>query len=180
MTSCDYGDDSGVNVGYNIVGHLFYDIPVETDKKFDHYCGEVYAKMRAYEDDPIFKQRLSETLLKIEDDTDPQIKALHQTYTQECTRQQLESCRRMGAYFDLVARETDILHLKFFAAAMDTLKEKGFIRFADEGDAKGCRILDLSSLPEYAKEEKQYQIMIKSDGLATYIAKDIAFAMRKL
>lgn len=50
----------------------------------------------------------------------------------------------------------------------------------DDGDAKGCRILDLSSLPEYAKEEKQYQIMIKSDGLATYIAKDIAFAMWKL
>ena len=50
----------------------------------------------------------------------------------------------------------------------------------EEGDAKGCRVLDLSSLPEYQKEEKQYQIMIKSDGLATYIAKDIAFAMRKL
>jgi arginyl-tRNA synthetase len=40
--------------------------------------------------------------------------------------------------------------------------------------------LDLSSLPEYAKEEKQYQILIKSDGVATYIAKDIAFALRKL
>ena len=50
----------------------------------------------------------------------------------------------------------------------------------DDGDAKGCRVLDLSSLPEYATQEKQYQIMIKSDGLATYIAKDIAFAMRKL
>ena len=50
----------------------------------------------------------------------------------------------------------------------------------DEGDAKGCRVLNLSSLPEYAKEEKQYQIIVKSDGLATYIAKDIAFAMRKL
>lgn len=38
VTTCDYGDDSGVNIGYNIVGHLYYDIPVETDKKFDHYC----------------------------------------------------------------------------------------------------------------------------------------------
>jgi arginyl-tRNA synthetase len=41
-------------------------------------------------------------------------------------------------------------------------------------------VLDLSSLPEYAKEEKQYQILIKSDGVATYIAKDIAFALWKL
>ncbi|MBP6910688.1 hypothetical protein KBC03_03735 [Patescibacteria group bacterium] len=40
--------------------------------------------------------------------------------------------------------------------------------------------MDLSSLPEYAKEEKQYQILVKSDGVATYVAKDIAFAMWKL
>jgi arginyl-tRNA synthetase len=63
---------------------------------------------------------------------------------------------------------------------MDILKAKWFVKFVDDGDAKGCRILDLSSLPEYAKEEKQYQIMVKSDGLATYVAKDIALAMWKL
>ncbi len=179
-TTCDYGDDSGVNIGYNIVGHLYYDIPVTTEKKFDHYCGEIYEKMRGLSEDPIFKQRLTETLLKIEESTDPKINALHQKYTQDCTRQQMVSCRRMGAYFDLVVWETHILHLKFFAEAMDILKTKWFVKFADEGDAKWCRILDLSSLPEYAKEEKQYQIMIKSDGLATYVAKDIALAMWKL
>lgn len=180
VTSCDYGDDSGVNIGYNIVGHLFYNIPVETDKKFDHYCGEVYSEMRKKEEDPIFMKQLSETLLKIEEDTDPEIKTLHQKYTQDCTLQQMVSCRRMGAYFDLVARETNILHLNFFSEAIEILKQKWFVKFMDDGDAKGCRVLDLSSLPEYAKEEKQYQIMVKSDGLATYIAKDIAFAMRKL
>ena len=63
VTSADYGDDSGVNIGYNIVGHLFYGIPVETEKKFDHYCGEIYVKMRKLEEDPIFTKRLSETLL---------------------------------------------------------------------------------------------------------------------
>ncbi len=190
VTTCDYGDDSGVNIWYNIVGHLFYDIPVETEKKFDHYCGEIYEKMRKKategspgeigKEDPVFKKQLSETLLKIEENVDPEINKLHQKYTQDCTQQQMVSCRRMGAYFDLVAWETHILHLKFFASAIDVLKEKWYVKYADEGDAKWCRILDLSSLPEYAKEEKQYQIMIKSDGLATYIAKDIALAMRKL
>ncbi|MCX6822512.1 MAG: arginine--tRNA ligase [candidate division SR1 bacterium] len=179
-TTCDYGDDSGVNIGYNIVGHLYYDIPVTTDKKFDHYCGEIYEKMRGLEEDPVFVKRLTETLLKIEDDSDPEINKLHQKYTQDCTHEQMVSCWRMGAYFDLVAWETHILHLKFFASAMDILKEKGFVKYADDGDAKGCRILDLSSLPAYAKEEKQYQIMIKSDGLATYVGKDIALAMWKL
>ena len=42
LTASTYGDDSGVNVWYNIVGHLYYGLPTQTDKKFDHYCGEVY------------------------------------------------------------------------------------------------------------------------------------------
>lgn len=136
--------------------------------------------MRKMEEDELFKKQLSELLLTIEEGHDPKISALHHDYTRHCTKEQIKSCRRMGAYFDLIAWETDVLHLKFFAAALEVLKAKGWVRFADEGEAKGCRILDLSSLPEYAKEEKQYQILIKSDGVATYIAKDIAFAMWKL
>ncbi|MBU0626764.1 arginine--tRNA ligase, partial [Patescibacteria group bacterium] len=175
----DYGDDSGVNVGYNIVGHLHYDYPTETDMKYDHYCGKIYEEMRKKDEDPVFKKLLSKTLQNIEKG-DPEILEIHQKYTKRCTLEQLKSCWRIGASFDLVNRETDILHLKFFAETMDLLREKGYVTFADKGDAKGCWIIDLSSLPEYAKEEKQYQILIKSDGVATYIAKDISFALRKL
>ena len=176
----NYGDDSGVNVGYNIVGHLYYGYALDTDKKYDHYCGKIYEQMRKQDEDPKFKQLLSQTLLKIEEGTDEQLKKLHFDYTRRCAIEQIRTCRRMNAFFDAVAWETDILHIKFFAEAIDLLRDKGVIKFVEEGDAKGCRVLDLSSLPEYAKEEKQYQILIKSDGVATYIAKDIAFALRKL
>jgi len=66
-----------VNVGYNIVGHLFYDYPLDTDKKYDHYCGKIYEEMRKQatggspdgrgDEDPKFKNLLSTTLLKIEE-----------------------------------------------------------------------------------------------------------------
>ena len=186
----NYGDDSWVNVGYNIVGHLFYDYPLDTDKKYDHYCGKIYEEMRKQaiggspdgrgDEDPKFKNLLSTTLLKIEEWTDEKLKQLHYNYTRRCALDQIRTCRRMNAFFDAIARETDIIHLKFLAEAMDLLRDKWFAKFVDDGEAKGCRVLDLSSLPEYAKEEKQYQILIKSDGVATYIAKDIAFALRKL
>lgn len=136
--------------------------------------------MRKKDDDPQFKKHLSDTLQKIEEGKDDELMDLHYDYTRRCALDQIRTCRRMDAYFTAIARETDILHLKFFAEAMDLLRDKGVAKFADDGDAKGCRILDLSSLPEYQKEEKQYQILIKSDGVATYIAKDIAFALRKL
>ncbi|MFA5747651.1 MAG: arginine--tRNA ligase [Candidatus Absconditabacterales bacterium] len=178
--SFDYGDDSGVNVGYNIVGHLHYGLPLDTDKKFDHYCGEVYKKMKEKSEDPEFKKTLSETLLKIEEGSDENIKKVHNDYTNKCTLQQLKTCRRLNSSFDAVCRETDILHLKFLSEAFDLLKSKGHIKCMNDGDAKGCWVIDLSSLENYANEEKKYQILIKSDGVATYIAKDIAFALWKL
>ena len=176
----NYGDDSGVNVGYNIVGHLHYGLPITSDKKFDHYCGEIYTQMRAKDEDPEFKKLLSETLLKIEEWHDPDIYSIHQEYTKQCATEQIKTCWRMWASFDIINWETDILHMKFFAEAIDLLKDKWFVKYTDEGDAAGCRIIDLSSLPEYENAEKQYQILIKSDGVATYVAKDIAFAMWKL
>lgn len=136
--------------------------------------------MRQRDEDPEFKQHLSETLLAIEKGSDEKINALHHDYVKRCTIEQLRTCRRMGASFDMINWETDILHLNLFEEAMEMLKKDGHVKYMDEGDAKGCRVIDLSSLPEYAKEEKQYQILVKSDGVATYVAKDIAFAMRKL
>ncbi len=178
--TCNYGDDSGVNVWYNIVAHLFYDYPLETTYKFDHYCGKIYEEMRKKDEDPIFKRRLSETLQHIEQADDPDLMRLHFDYTRRCTLEQLRTCRRMQAYFDFIVRETDILHLRFFAEAIDVLKQKWAITYQESWDAQWCWIIDLSGLPEYQKEEKQYQILIKSDGVATYIGKDIAFAMWKI
>jgi arginyl-tRNA synthetase len=118
--------------------------------------------------------------LYIEHDDDHEITAFHKQYVKKCTIEQLRTCRRIGARFDVINRETDVLHTNFFAEALELLKTRGHVKYADEGDAKGCRIIDLSSLPQYANEEKQYQILVKSDGVATYVAKDIAFALWKL
>ncbi len=188
-----YGDDSGVNVGYNIVGHLYYGIPLESpdkNQKFDHYCGDIYLQMRSKDEDEEFKNHLSKTLHAIENNSDPEIMKLHKKYVKKCTIEQLRTCWRVGASFNMINWETDILHLDLFAEALGILKERGHVVFVDDAyiahggenfaDAKGCWVVDLSSLPLYQKEEKQYAILVKSDGVATYVAKDIAFAMRKL
>jgi arginyl-tRNA synthetase len=182
IQTSDYGDDSGVNVGYNIVGHLYYDLPLDPidGKKFDHYCGEIYLQMRWKEEDPAFKEKLSQTLYSIEHNDNPTIMELHKKYVKKCTIEQFRTCRRIWASFTMINRETDILHLDLFHEALETLKTKWHVTFATEGDAKWCWIVDLSSIPLYQKEEKQYAILVKSDGVATYVAKDIAFAMRKL
>jgi len=90
----NYGDDSGVNVGFNIVGHLYYEYPTMTDMKYDHYCGKIYEEMRKKEEDPVFKKQLSGVLQRIES-ADPEIHEIHKTYTKKCTEEQINSCRRL-------------------------------------------------------------------------------------
>ncbi|MBS3168557.1 arginine--tRNA ligase [Candidatus Woesearchaeota archaeon] len=178
--SVNYGDDTGVNVGYNIVAHMYYQIPIKTDKKFDHYCGQIYTEMRKKEDDPKFKEILSETLLKIEEGKDKDVMKFHQQYTKKCAISQFESCWRLNAFFNLANWESDILHLKFFESTIERLKQDKHVRYLEEGDLKGCWVLDLSEIDEFKGNKNTYQVLIKSDGVATYVAKDIVYAMWKL
>jgi len=131
-----YGDDSGVNVGYNLVWHLYYGLPFETEKKFDHYCGEIYLKMRSKDEDAEFKDRLSKTLHAVEHASDPEITRLHKEYVKKCTIEQLKTCWRIGSSFMMINRETDILHLNLFDEALGILKDKWHVVYAEEGDAK--------------------------------------------
>jgi arginyl-tRNA synthetase len=176
----NYGDDSGVNVGYNIVGHLYYNIPFETNEKFDHHAGNTYTKMRSLEDNSEFKEQLREILIKIENANDMQLNEFHKKYTRATVIAQFQSCWNIDAYFDLVNWETDILHLKFFERTIERLKHQKLITFMEEGEMKGCWVIDLSENEKFKGLKNPYQVLIKSDGVATYVAKDIVYAMWKL
>lgn len=65
------------------------------NKKFDHYCGDIYLQMRGKDEDPVFKEELSRTLHAIETNSDPAITKLHKEYVKKCTIEQLRSCRRV-------------------------------------------------------------------------------------
>lgn len=177
-----YGDDSGVNVGYNLVGHLYYNYPLKTDKKFDHYSGEIYMSMKKREEEggENFKKQISSIISHIEKNDNLKISKLHKEYTRRCAIAQFESCWKINSFFDFVTWETDILKLGFFKETIEKLKSMGFVKFADKGEAKGCWILDLSEEEEFKNTRNPYQILIRSDGTITYPAKDIVYAIWKL
>jgi arginyl-tRNA synthetase len=74
---------------------------------------------------------LSQTLLKVEEDNDPEILKIQEEYTRKCTVAQFESCWRMNSFFDFEAWETDILHMKLFEYTVEKLKASGHIRYEE-------------------------------------------------
>ena len=56
-------------------------------------------------------------------------------------RRHLDTMARIGVRYDLLPRESEILHLKFWASAFELLKERKAIHFETEGKNKGCWVM---------------------------------------
>ena len=56
-------------------------------------------------------------------------------------RRHLETMLRLGIEYDFLPRESEILHLKFWDAAFEQLKQKGVLYLETEGKNKGCWVM---------------------------------------
>ena len=55
---------------------------------------------------------------------------------------------RLDVEYDVLPRESEILHLKFWASAFELLKERKAIYFETEGKNAGCWVMPASAFKE--------------------------------
>jgi len=93
---------------------------------------------------------------------------------------------RINVRYDLLPRESEILHLKFWEKAFALLKQRGSIYFVDSGKNRGCWVMSTADEPPAAPDgaareelEEDEKIIVRSDGTVTYVGKDIAYQLWK-
>src|SRR5687767_12523260 len=86
---------------------------------------------------------------------------------------------RLGIRYDLLARESDILHLHFWERAFELMKKTGVIRYETEGRHAGCWVMPFESHTGTDEHEAD-KIIVRSNGTVTYTGKDIAYQLWKL
>ena len=91
----------------------------------------------------------------------------------------LATMGRIGIAYDLLPRESDILHKHFWAKAFELLKSAGAIHLETEGKHAGCWVLRLTESDEFAGMEEPDKILVRSNGTVTYTGKDIAYQLWK-
>ncbi|HEY6756240.1 MAG TPA: arginine--tRNA ligase [Nitrososphaera sp.] len=175
-TVLNYIDDSGVQIADIVVGFKFAGFPVEPttkNQKFDHYCGdEVYVKINEiYEKDPQVAEKRKQVLQEIEGGKS-EIALFAMDVAQRVLQEQLKTCWRMKVHYDLLNFETHIVGSKLWSETFELLKSNGIAKYETEGKNKGCWVIE-------GKEEED-KVLVRSDGTATYIAKDIPYAAWKL
>ena len=171
----NYIDDSGLQVADLIVGFKFggFSETPSSGEKFANYCGDtVYVKTTAkYESDKELESRRREILKELEDPTSETAK-FGKTITRKILSDQLDTVWNLGVSYDCLNFESDILYSKLWEKVFERMKSENLTRLQDEGDNTGCWILPI--------ENEDDKILVRSNGVATYVAKDIPYAAWKL
>ncbi|MHB1868759.1 MAG: arginine--tRNA ligase [Nitrososphaerales archaeon] len=172
----NYIDDSGLQVADVIVGIKYLGFSAtNTTKKFDHYAGDdIYVHVnKKYETDSSLSEKRKYVLKGIEEH-DNDIFPLASEITNKILHEQLRTCWRFNASYDLLVFESDIIASKLWEETLSALKTKGIAKLETEGIFDGCWIVTVKG-----EKEGEDKVLVRSDGTATYVAKDIPFAALK-
>jgi arginyl-tRNA synthetase len=190
----NYIDNTGVQVGDVVVGfeHLEHKSAADVEAliadpavRFDYYCWDLYARVSRYfeEDKPRAAALRGAALQKIEH-REGDTARLGEVVARAIVRAHLKTMERMGVEYDLLPRESEILHLKFWEQAFGLLKERGAIYLETEGKNKGCWVMRADSSGEATEESADAdpdasKVIVRSNGTVTYVGKDIAYQLWK-
>jgi len=94
---------------------------------------------------------------------------------------------RLGIEYDVLPRESEILHLQFWATAFELLKARKAIYFETQGKNKNCWVMPASAFRNSEKSgednvedsEDDSKVIVRSNGTVTYVGKDIAYQLWK-
>jgi arginyl-tRNA synthetase len=162
------------------------DASLSKDYPFDYYCWDLYTRVGLFYRDGKAggdlnpeKTRLRNEVLHALEEGGNSIAALADyvaTRNVECI---LDTMERLGIRYDLLARESDILHLHFWERAFELMKRNGVIRHETEGRHAGCWVMPFESHTGTDEHESD-KIIVRSNGTVTYTGKDIAYQLWKL
>jgi arginyl-tRNA synthetase len=193
----NYIDNTGVQVADVVVGFMHIekldldqikalDRALPADRSFDYYCWDLYTKVGLFyrNDDPageLHPERLklrSDVLHALEEGNNPIAELADYVATRnvECI---LDTMERFGIRYDLLARESEILHLHFWDHAFELMKAAGVIRLETQGKHAGCWVMPFESHTG-TEEHESDKIIVRSNGTVTYTGKDIAYQLWKL
>ena len=205
----NYIDNTGVQVADVVVGFLHLENKSAGDVRalidgyqlraegagchtagVDYYCWDLYAKTSQWyeqgseEQNAARKKLRYATLHAIEEGVN-ETAEIAELISTAVLKRHLETMLRLDIEYDFLPRESEILHLKFWDAAFEKLKQTGVLYFETEGKNKGCWVM---TRPGYIPDQDQdgpkgtnedAKVIVRSNGTVTYVGKDIAYHLWK-
>ena len=190
----NYIDNTGVQVADVVIGflHIAKKTPAEVralaaEPKFDYYCWDLYASVTHFFEEDKSRLTLRGEMLKSIEDGSGEAAEMANIVAPAIVRCHLQTMERLGIEYDLLPCESEILHLKFWDAAFELLKQRNAIHPAGSGKNAGCWVMRMNESadggdaagPDASGEDDDAKIIVRSNGTVTYVGKDIAYQLWK-
>jgi arginyl-tRNA synthetase len=198
----NYIDDLGVQVADIIVGFREIDRKtlseirtVADTTRFDYYCWDLYSRVTDWYDGQSERLAVRAQALHHLEEGGNETADIGAFIADRIVRCHLKTMARLNIGYDLLTYEGDILRLKFWAHAFEILKAQGAVFLQTEGKLKGCWVMRIEEgeappdesaeetgesiarmgeSTEPAKEASREKVIVRSNGVVTYVGKDIA------
>jgi arginyl-tRNA synthetase len=139
--------------------------------RYENFCWDLYARTSSYyKEHPESLAWRQKTLHSIESG-EGDLADLAHLVADAIVQAHLATMLRLDVEYDVLPRESEILHLHFWAAAFELLKERKAIVYETEGKHAGCWVMQ--GISEDGK------VIVRSDGTVVYTGKDIAYQLWK-
>jgi arginyl-tRNA synthetase len=196
----NYIDDSGVQVADVVVGftllqqgklHMSEGDEQQPGESFDYFCSRVYVAVgKVYENKETESGKealeLRRAVLRAiehgeEPASGPDYSLLASDISRQIVQAHLNTMARLNISYDLLTWESVLLHAGLWRKTFEMLRDRNLLEKPESGPAAGCWILPFGEGDTQTSEgdHSSDKILVRSDGTATYTAKDIAYQLWK-
>jgi len=202
----NYIDDSGVQVADVVLGFtLLQQGKLQLDdgneqlpgESFDYFCSRVYVAIgKAYEAAEKMKDTAPEQLQELtalrkavlqamehggEPESGPDYPVIASDISHQIVQAHLKTMSRLNVSYDLLTWESAVLHAGLWKRTFEMLRDDSLLEKPETGKMAGCWILPFGDGDVQTDEgdRSSDKIIVRSDGTATYTAKDIAYQLWK-
>jgi arginyl-tRNA synthetase len=180
----NYIDDTGRQAAEAIFAvHNLDQTETEDGQKFDHYIGRYYVQLNAHltaNDDPVRREQLEAGIQTVLHDLET---GRYRSEIEQVVDAQLQTAQRIGASYDLLVWESDIVGAHLLEEALTLLRSSERVTCPADGKYAGALVIELDSEGSNQQgedgSEGQFRVLVRSNGLPTYTGKDVAYMMWK-
>lgn len=176
----NYVDDLGNQLADTVVG--LFNVPLEGEHvRFGDYCWDIYAQVnKEYTLNPEMTHKRTDILHALEKGSGNEA-WLGKLVAERIVREHVEEMKSFGIHYDLLVWESSIVREGFWSAAAQLLAQTAFFVQEHEGKLAGCWVLKQKGGDSKGESDEHTldKVLVRSNGILTYTAKDIAYHLWK-
>jgi arginyl-tRNA synthetase len=193
----NYIDDLGVQVADIVVGFRELEHKdlagvrqIADTTRFDYYCWDLYSRVTEWYDRDAANLSVRASTLHDLEHGGNDTSVIGAFIVDRVVKAHLATMARLNVTYDLLTYEGDIVRLQFWARAFEVLKAQGAVYLQTEGKLAGCWVMKIEGDDGAAEDESaaadgdqdvaREKVIVRSNGVVTYIGKDLANQFWKL